>query len=801
MKLVQAVLRFATVPTIALVVIAASAADNVAAERSSPAKQYKSLAARLERLIAHELAEKRIPAISIALVDANHEGDPLVWSAGFGVARPVEKTPATSGTVYRAGSISKLFTAIAVMQLVEQGKLDLDAPVTNYLPEFQPQNRFGKPITLRHLMSHRAGLVRESPVGSYFDDGGPTLTATVASLNQTALVAEPGTQTKYSNAGVAVVGEILARTQQADFARHVASHVIQPLQLDRTGFELTPAIQQHLAEGQMWTYDGRTFPAPVFPLGTAPAGNLFSSVDDLARFAVCLLREGMTDDRQLLKPATLQAMWTPQFAGEKETTGFGLGFHCSQWEGRRRVGHGGAIYGYATQLSILPDEKLGVVVAASQDIANGVVSRIADEALRGLLTARTGQAADQKPADLKLTGPLPAELATRLAGRYQADGAQLDVHAHNGRAYLRLGSFRRELKALADAFIVDDSFGTGPEVRVRSADVLEIDGKAYTRVDDTRPEPIPERWEGLIGEYGWDHNTLYILEDRGQLWALIEWFFYYPLREINQDEYAFPNDGLYPFERIVFSRGSDGTAKSVVAAGVDFPRRPVGTPEGLAFRIDPLHPVAELRQAALAAQPPVEKGEFRPADLVEPSRLDQTILLDVRYATRNNFLGEVLYDEPRAFLQRPAAEAVLRVQQKLQPLGYGLLIHDAYRPWYVTKIFYDATPAAMKHFVANPAQGSRHNRGAAVDLTLYDLATGKALPMPSGYDEFSPRASPEYPGETSRARWQRDLLRTLMESEGFTVYDVEWWHFDYRDWRKYPIGTARFSELKGGKEE
>ncbi|MHC4821258.1 MAG: M15 family metallopeptidase, partial [Planctomycetota bacterium] len=175
--------------------------------------------------------------------------------------------------------------------------------------------------------------------------------------------------------------------------------------------------------------------------------------------------------------------------------------------------------------------------------------------------------------------------------------------------------------------------------------------------------------------------------------------------------------------------------------------------------------------------------------------LDSTIALDIRYASTNNFMGEVFYSAPRAFLQRPAAEALVRAHEWLGELGYGLLIHDGYRPWYVTKMFWDATPEDLKVFVANPENGSRHNRGAAIDLTLYDLESGEPILMPGGYDEFSPRSFPDYPGGTSRQRWHRELLREAMEAQGFAVYEAEWWHFDHGDWRRYRIGNERFEEL------
>lgn len=221
-----------------------------------------------------------------------------------------------------------------------------------------------------------------------------------------------------------------------------------------------------------------------------------------------------------------------------------------------------------------------------------------------------------------------------------------------------------------------------------------------------------------------------------------------------------------------------------------------GAPDVQQFHITPVRPIAELRAEALAATPPVEQGTFRPSDLVELIKLDPTIRLDIRYATANNFLGTPLYEEARAFLQRPAAEAVVRVHRALAAKGYGLLIHDAYRPWYITKIFWDATPPDKHQYVADPAHGSRHNRGCAVDLTLFDRSTGRAVDMPSGYDEMSERAHPDYTGGTPEQRKNREILRTAMEAEGFTVYEFEWWHFDYRDWHSYAVQNVRFADIR-----
>jgi D-alanyl-D-alanine dipeptidase len=213
------------------------------------------------------------------------------------------------------------------------------------------------------------------------------------------------------------------------------------------------------------------------------------------------------------------------------------------------------------------------------------------------------------------------------------------------------------------------------------------------------------------------------------------------------------------------------------------------------FRIVPLKSVDELYKAARAATPPHEVGRPRKFDLIELATLDPTIKLDIRYATKNNFMGTPFYKQPRAFLQRPAAEALIRVQHRLKEKGLGLLVFDAYRPWYVTKMFWDGTPPEQHDFVADPSKGSKHNRGCAVDLSLYELKTGKPVPTVSGYDEMSERSQANYSGGTAEARQYRDLLREAMQAEGFTVLPSEWWHFDFKDWDQYPIGNVTFEEL------
>ncbi|MCH9014272.1 MAG: M15 family metallopeptidase [Gemmatimonadetes bacterium] len=312
-------------------------------------------------------------------------------------------------------------------------------------------------------------------------------------------------------------------------------------------------------------------------------------------------------------------------------------------------------------------------------------------------------------------------------------------------------------------------------------------------------------WEGLLGEYESETQGAFILLEKYGLLHIHRDFVtgLFPdtglsagLRVLAHGEYESPLWGTSAVHKLSFEIDAQGRGVAAVVDGERYRRRWIEPQSGSAFRITPIRPVDELRRAALAAEPPVEEGEFGSTDLVEITSLDSTIHLDIRYATDNNFMGVRFYDEPRAFAQREVAEALVRVHRAAADSGYGLLIHDAYRPWYVTKMFWDATPEELRDFVADPASGSRHNRGAAIDLSLYDLTTGEPVEMVSGYDEFSPRAAADYPGGTSSQRRLRAMLRGLMGVEGFAVYQAEWWHFDFDGWDGWRIGNQTFDLIR-----
>lgn len=181
-------------------------------------------------------------------------------------------------------------------------------------------------------------------------------------------------------------------------------------------------------------------------------------------------------------------------------------------------------------------------------------------------------------------------------------------------------------------------------------------------------------------------------------------------------------------------------------------------------------------------------------ELINLEKYIPGVVLQIGYATTNNFTGEKIYTLPRAYARRPVAEALKKIQAELRSKGLGLKIFDAYRPYSATVKFHEVYRDTT--YVASPYKGSRHNRGCALDLTIIDLKTGKELQMPTGWDSFSKEAWPSTPVADPQIRANRNLLIYTMEKFGFTVYESEWWHFDFVGWQKFAVMDIDFEELE-----
>ncbi|RDC56914.1 D-alanyl-D-alanine dipeptidase [Pedobacter chinensis] len=180
-------------------------------------------------------------------------------------------------------------------------------------------------------------------------------------------------------------------------------------------------------------------------------------------------------------------------------------------------------------------------------------------------------------------------------------------------------------------------------------------------------------------------------------------------------------------------------------------------------------------------------------ELLEIKKEIPNIKLDIRYATKNNFMQQVMYKQARAFARKPVIESLKKIQKELNKKGYGLKIFDGYRPYAVTVEFYKK--ASDKNFVANPAKGSKHNRGCAVDLTLIYLKTGEEVPMPTPYDSFSAAAAAKYEPVTAEVRKNREFLIATMKKYNMNVLENEWWHFDFSGWQNYDLMDIPFEKL------
>lgn len=400
------------------VVIAGSCLVGLLAGRPGAGQERPAWTSTLEGIVEREVASKGFPSFALVLVD---RGGVVAEVVRGRVAGP-GSAEVTRGTLYGTGSVGKTLTDLAVMAAVERGRLALDRDVREYLPEFHPANPFGTPITLRHLMMHVGGLVREPPVGSYFDDTGPTLEATVRSLNGTTLLWEPGSRTKYSNAGLAVVGRVLEAVYGTSYGEVLRTLVFEPAGMTTAVVGRPAAGRGDVASGIMQRPDGSIWPAPTFDLGMSPAGDLYASIGDMASFMTSLLAL----DGRLARPATIRSMWTPWPPRENWQLDVGLGFSLNGTfaSGYRLARNGGAVYGFATELALLPEEGLGVYAVAAKDLANGTVQAIAHWTLLAALAERRGE----PPPPYELT-PIPfGTLSSDIAACSTAPDELPDSH-------------------------------------------------------------------------------------------------------------------------------------------------------------------------------------------------------------------------------------------------------------------------------------------------------------------------------------------------------------------------------------
>jgi CubicO group peptidase (beta-lactamase class C family) len=386
-----------------------------------------------EHKIHQLMRQHHLPSVAVALIDDQD----TIWQAAFGLANVEKDVAATTDTVYKLWSVAKVFTAIETMRLVEEGLVDLDAPITDYLPNFSIHSRFpdSEPITIRSILAHRSGLPRNEchrvPYRPWDQD---ILEKMVASLQDCHMAHPVGHRFKYSNIGPDVLGYIVEELRGEYYPRYMKENLLTPIGMENSAF-LSAGVpaQEDLALGYEY-YKGEYYPLEQGDIPSFPSGNLYSTIEDMSAFVKFVFRGGEANGRQVIKPETLALMFEDQFGSQRDPQPMGLGWKTARVLGSELlVWHdGGPDDGTGSLVALLPERRLGVVLFANEVSFGGPVAvSLAIEILERMLETKHGIV---PPADKT---PEPVDLGQAVldtyVGRYIAFGQVMDVSLSGGR--------------------------------------------------------------------------------------------------------------------------------------------------------------------------------------------------------------------------------------------------------------------------------------------------------------------------------------------------------------------------------
>lgn len=504
----------------------------------------------------YQMRDKDLPVTSLVIMN---QGEILwmqeVFSTSYDIPLLLEHP-----RIYRWASISKLFTAISISQLKEKGFLDLDVPISRYLPEYAETEIFQK-ITLRHLLSHHSGLAREPSVGHYYQEKPYSLSQIVKDLAHKDILdfGEPPTRGWwYSNAAFALAGHIVEKVTGDSFEDYVEAHIFEPLQMENSAFSLENLNRKNFVRGYMWAYDRAPYAAPVFDFGISPAVNLYASVEDIGRF----LQENVSESQKIMSFESWNAMWVPQFARRKIT--YGLGYYLSLFAGEKKVGHMGQVHGYASRFWVVPRYGMGVAVNAALEKANQPVDDMSNHALRLLWAMNEGKSLPR------------AEIFEEIMLK---DGFELSGTYFRGKSFFRI--FKKEDRYYLDdtyrivrlkqkepfQYVTDGRLDRGEKITLQADGGIIFRGRRYEKKDPDFPL-VPERYADLIGKYGPPFANIEIKWDGQDMIYFEDFYSYtmYPTKKI--DQFIFRNGELL---RVL--RDHKGKVRGIEAAHIPFEKR------------------------------------------------------------------------------------------------------------------------------------------------------------------------------------------------------------------------------------
>jgi CubicO group peptidase (beta-lactamase class C family) len=470
---------------------------------------YQPVEKYVSWLIERDMAESEITGYSIALIDDQK----VVWQKGFGYIDLENKIPATPESVFRAGSIAKVFTTAAAMQLAEQGKINIDQPLTKALPAFSIKSRFpdAAPVTPRNVMTHHSGLP-SNYMRDLFVRNPPPYDVVLDGIKNEYLSTPPNTVFSYSNLGMSLLGATVEKNSGLAFSDYMDQHFFKPLGMTQTRFA-SPALAK--------AYD-QNKPTEVFTLRDMPAAGLLSNVVDLTQFVKMQFANGKYGQQQILAPATIHEMVRVQNAGFPLTFDayVGLGWILNGVEvpgGGTVASHGGSLPDSHSMMAILPEHKLGVVILSNSATSAVSVTKVASEALKMMLEVKTGiRPAAKTTVRTEERAASPDELRffsghfDTLVGLVNVTNKSGSIDAEAVGHHFQLVPHEDGLLSLKYKILglVPVRVGLFEDIRLSTVTINErqvivgkIGGESMVFGEKLKPAPIPETFMKRLGHY------------------------------------------------------------------------------------------------------------------------------------------------------------------------------------------------------------------------------------------------------------------------------------------------------------
>lgn len=525
----------------------------------------------LDRYINQRRKAVSNPTLAIALVDRRQ----IAYAAGYGRRHGPGSDLVGPDTLFEIGSVSKTFAAVAALQAVEAGTLDLHAPVQDYVPWFEVRSPYPAPITPHHLLSHSAGF-------PYSVDLSPDPRGVVWGLREVEVGFAPGTHYHYSEPGYQVLTLVLEQVYGKPYAQIVRDGILDPLEMHNSAAAITHALRHRLPQGYRPLYDDRP-PHPNHPLVPADwvelnsaDGAIASTAIDMSRFVRMLLCRGCGPHGRLLSEESFRRMTTEVVPGSH----YGYGIYVTDEEGYRRLGHGGDMPGYEAYMTMDLDRGLGAVLLAAQPYPAGLWGQVYD------YWRAVGIGQDPPPLTIP-PDPRQVTNAADYVGTFHAQSRALQITAEEDRLHLQLGENRVALERRGDdrfyadhphldRFLLHFERSEGAEDTPGPVIALAYGPDWYThdRYDGPRTFPYPREWDAYAGHYRM-HNpwlsNFRVVVLKGALWFVWPWGDEEPLLPLEGSTFRLGAEPYSP-ERVRFDQVVHGQALRATLSGCAYYR-------------------------------------------------------------------------------------------------------------------------------------------------------------------------------------------------------------------------------------